>query len=215
VDEALVLGFNRLFLTGGEPFMLEAIYDMLAYASSHVDTTVLTNAMLLRGKRLERLAAIANEKLTVQVSLDGARREHHDAYRGRGTWARTVEAIHRLREHKVRIRLSTTETPANTDHLNELHDFRRSLGLAEEDHVLRPLTRRGFSQEGVEVGIDSLLPEVTVSADGVFWHPLASPSSIDLQVSREIFPLAAAVDCIRQQLDQILDSSQGAPQAVT
>src|SRR6478609_12148968 len=66
VDEAVALGFDHVFFTGGEPFILPDIYDMLAYASARVPTTVLTNAMLLRGTRLERLAAIANERLIVQ-----------------------------------------------------------------------------------------------------------------------------------------------------
>src|SRR6476660_298078 len=69
VDEAVALGFDHVFFTGGEPFLLNDLYDMLAYASARVPTTVLTNAMLLRGTRLERLAAIANERLIVQVSL--------------------------------------------------------------------------------------------------------------------------------------------------
>ena len=63
---------------------------MLAYASMRVKTSVLTNAMLLRRRRLERLLAIDNDNLVVQVSLDGGAPEHHDAYRGQGTWAKTV-----------------------------------------------------------------------------------------------------------------------------
>ena len=79
VDEAVELGFTDVFFTGGEPFILNEIYDMLAYASARVKTTVLTNAMILRGPRLEKLVAIANDNLVVQVSLDGGRAEDHDA----------------------------------------------------------------------------------------------------------------------------------------
>ena len=71
VDEAVELGFNEVFFTGGEPFILDDIYDMLAYSSIRVKTSVLTNAMLLRRRRLERLLDVANENLVVQVSLDG------------------------------------------------------------------------------------------------------------------------------------------------
>ena len=34
VDEAVALDFSHLYLTGGEPFLLDDIYDMLAYASA-------------------------------------------------------------------------------------------------------------------------------------------------------------------------------------
>src|SRR5512143_1909700 len=89
IDEAVALGFSDIFFTGGEPFILNEIYDMLEYSSARVKTTVLTNAMLLRGARLEKLCTIANDRLIVQVSLDGGQPEHHDAYRGAGSWAKT------------------------------------------------------------------------------------------------------------------------------
>lgn len=215
VDEAIPLGFGHFFFTGGEPFILDEIYDMLAYAAARGETTVLTNAMLLHGKRLERLAAIAGDTLVVQVSLDGATAEQHDAYRGAGTWAKTVEAIQRLQERGFRLRLSTTETPANAQHLEEVRAFGRSLGITGEDHLVRPLARRGFAQEGLEVGVDNLAPEVTVTAHGIFWHPVASPSSVDLRVRTELFPLSAAVECIQRQLEEMGQPEKDRPQAVT
>jgi MoaA/NifB/PqqE/SkfB family radical SAM enzyme len=200
VDEAVDLGFSELFFTGGEPFILDEIYDMLAYASARLKTTVLTNAMLFNDRRMARLCEIANPNLQLQVSLDGGRAEHHDAYRGPGTWNKTVQGIRALQENGFKVRLSSTETPANSDHLEELHEFRRSLGIADEDHFIRPLARRGFATEGIEVGPGSLVPEVTVTINGVYWHPLASPSSDDMLVTQEIFPLSAAVTCIQKSL---------------
>jgi MoaA/NifB/PqqE/SkfB family radical SAM enzyme len=200
VDEAVALGFGDIYFTGGEPFLLDDIYDMLAYAAPRLRTTVLTNGMLLKGTRLERLRAVAHPNLTVQVSLDGGRAEFHDAWRGAGTWIKTVKGIRALQNAGFPVRLGTTETPANAAHLDELRQFRRGLGIGDADHFVRPLARRGFATEGAEVSVATLMPEMTVTADGVFWHPLASPSSTDMRVSADIFPLAAAVECIRRQL---------------
>jgi hypothetical protein len=47
----------------------------------------------------------------------------------------------------------------------------------------------------------NLIPEVTVNLDGVFWHPLSTDA--DMQVSREIFPLADSVEQIKTQLEVI------------
>lgn len=199
VDEAVELGFSDVFFTGGEPFILKDIYDMLAYASAQVKTTVLTNAMILRGSRLDKLCAIANDNLIVQVSLDGGRPEHHDAYRGKGSWAKTVDGIKLLQERGFRVRLSTTETPANSAYLEEVCEFHRRLDIPDEDHFVRPLAKRGYSREGMELSISNLLPEVTVNLDGVFWHPLSTDA--DMQVGKKIFPLAAAVERIQQQLE--------------
>jgi sulfatase maturation enzyme AslB (radical SAM superfamily) len=199
VDESIQLGFVHAFFTGGEPFLLPDIYDMLAYSSARLQTTVLTNAMLLHGTRLEKLVAIANDQLIVQVSLDGGRAEDHDAYRGGGSWARTVEGICRLQARGFRVRLGTTETPANSNHMTELCEFHRSLGIPDEDHFVRPLARRGNSREGLELSMANLVPEVTVNLDGVFWHPLSTDG--DMQVSKKMFPLAPAVDRIQHQLE--------------
>ena len=181
--------------------MLNDIYEMLAYSSARVPTTVLTNAMLLRGPRLERLVAIANDNLIVQVSLDGGRAEDHDAYRGKGSWAKTVEGIKTLQARGFRVRLGTTETPVNCAHLKELCEFHRGLGIPDEDHFVRPLAKRGYSREGLELSMDNLIPELTVNLDGVFWHPLSTDA--DMLVSKQIFPLATAVEHVRQQLDVI------------
>jgi MoaA/NifB/PqqE/SkfB family radical SAM enzyme len=201
VDEASELGFEKVFFTGGEPFILDDIYDMLAYSAARLETTVLTNAMLLRGKRLDRLCAVATDNLSVQVSLDGARPEIHDAYRGKGTWRKTVEGIQLLQRNGFRVCISTTETPANAAYLDELAALVRDLGIAGQDNFVRPLARRGFSTEGLEVSTDTLAPEVTVTANGVYWHPLVSPSDGDLLVTQQIFPLAEAVACIQGRLN--------------
>lgn len=208
VDEAVALGFSDVFFTGGEPFILNDICEMLAYSSARIKTTVLTNAMLLRGKRLDKLCDIANDNLIVQVSLDGGRPEDHDAYRGKGSWAKTVDSIKLLQERGFRVRLSTTETPANSVHLDKVCEFHRdTLGIPDEDHFVRPLAKRGYSKEGLELDMTNMLPEVTVNLDGMFWHPLSTDA--DMQVSKNIFPLTDAVERIQQQLDAM--AAGGAP----
>lgn len=208
VDEAVALDFACLYFTGGEPFLLDDIYAMLAYSADRLPTTVLTNGMLLKGRRLERLRAIAHPNLTVQVSLDGGRHEHHDPYRGVGSWAGAVAGIHALVENGFHVRLSTTVTQANAAHLNELCAFHLALGIPEEDHFTRPLARRGFSSEGMEVDRSILLPELTVNAEGVYWHPLTTDE--DMLVRRGMFPLAESVRLTRELLNLPED---GAPQA--
>src|SRR5215813_3055808 len=199
IDDATQLGFVHAFFTGGEPFLLPDIYDMLAYSSARMQTTVLTNAMLLHGTRLEKLVALANDRLIVQVSLDGGRPEDHDAYRGAGSWVRAVDGIRKLQARGFRVRLGTTETPVNSASMHQLCAFHRSLGIPDEDHFVRPLAKRGYSREGLELSMANLVPEVTVNLDGVFWHPLSTDA--DMQVSKKLFPLATAVERIQRQLE--------------
>jgi MoaA/NifB/PqqE/SkfB family radical SAM enzyme len=213
VDEAVALGFDHVFFTGGEPFLLNDIYEMLDYSARQVKTSVLTNAMLLGQKlpgsertRLDRLVEINQPNLIIQVSLDGGRPEHHDAYRGAGTWAKAVEGITLLQARGFRVRLSSTETPANSDHLDLICEFHRSLGIPDEDHFIRPLAKRGYSKEGIELGMATLVPEITANLDGIFWHPLSTDA--DMQVSKQLFPLATSVERVRAQLDAIAATGQ-------
>jgi MoaA/NifB/PqqE/SkfB family radical SAM enzyme len=207
VDEAGELGFENIYFTGGEPFVLPRIFAMLEYSSARLPTTVLTNAMLFGNGGLKKLLAIKNERLILQVSLDGSRPEHHDPYRGRGTWQKTMDGIHRLLDAGFRLRLSTTETSANTRYLAEICEFRRSLGISDEDHIIRPLAKRGFSQEGMEVGKHNLVPELTINAQGVYWHPLSTDP--DLLVCSQIFPLGQAVCQVKAELAKLSASQNG------
>jgi len=206
VDEALELGFDHVYFTGGEPLLLEDIYEILAYASQRMQTSVLTNAMLLNGKRLEKLRAIRNDNLVAQVSLDGSHPEQHDPYRGAGSWEKTVAGIHNLQEHGFRIHLSTTQTPANQAHLAEICAFHQALGIAEDDHFIRPLAKRGFSQAGLQVCKETLMPEITVNQDGIYWHPLSTDA--DMKVRSTIFPLSEAVSQVQAELETISQASQ-------
>jgi len=208
VDEAVELGFEHIFFTGGEPFLLKEIFDMLAYSSARVKTSVLTNAMLLGQRvpgttmtRLDKLRTIANDNLTIQVSLDGGCAEDHDTYRGAGTWVKAVAGIKLLQENGLRVYLSTTETPANTDRLDLVCEFHRSLGIPDEDHFIRPLAKRGYSKEGLELDMGNLVPELTVNLHGVFWHPLSTDA--DMQVSKKIFPLRVPYERVQQQLEEM------------
>ncbi|HLZ69722.1 MAG TPA: radical SAM protein [Dehalococcoidia bacterium] len=201
IDEAVLTGVREVLLTGGEPFLLPDIAERLNYAADRLPTTVLSNAMLYHGRRLESLQQISRE-VTVQVSLDGGEAATHDDYRGAGSWQKTVAGIRTLRELGFTVVIGSTETPANRDCLDDLRAFVTALGIPRERHFLRPLAKRGFSREGLELSAADLEPELTVSQDGVFWHPLALDE--DMLLTRRIFPLAAAWELLACRWQQVL-----------
>jgi diadenosine tetraphosphatase ApaH/serine/threonine PP2A family protein phosphatase/pyruvate-formate lyase-activating enzyme len=198
VDEALDEGFRELYVTGGEPFVEPGIVEMALYASERVETVVLTNAMLFRGRRARELRRLGGrDRLVIQTSLDGARPETHDAWRGAGSFGRTVEGIAVARELGLRIRVAMTETPDNRDEVGELRALLAGIGIAGEDFAVRPLVRRGFAEaeeDALEVDEGTLVPELTVTADGVHWHPIGGDlkSSPDMLLALGHVPLAEA-----------------------
>ena len=62
---------------------------------------------------------------------------------------------------------------ADLDALCALH---RSLGVPDEDHIVRSVVRRGRAvteDMGLELEDGATLPELTLTADGTFLHPFA------------------------------------------
>jgi pyruvate-formate lyase-activating enzyme/predicted phosphodiesterase len=175
VDEAVDESFTEIYLTGGEPFLHPDIIGMLGYASQRLPTVVLTNGMLLRGRRLAGLTQLAQQaragSLIIQTSLDGARPQTHDAHRGRGSWARTIDGIRQAARLGLPIRVAMTETPQNTAEIGEVAQLLAGLGIDGEAFAVRPLLRRGLSATGLDITGDTTIPELTVSADGLHWHP--------------------------------------------
>lgn len=199
IDEARGAGIEECFLTGGEPFLLPDIFDRLRYAAERLPTTVLTNGMLLAGARFERLRQLQPLPLTIQISLDGACADCHDAFRGRGSWAKTVASIRALLDAGFHVAIGATETNVNRPHIEKLREFVRKLGILDEDIFVRPLTRRGLSAEGLDLRPDELAPELTVTVDGAFWHPQSAGEA--MLISRSIFPLDGTLAVLRANLE--------------
>jgi molybdenum cofactor biosynthesis enzyme MoaA len=197
--EAPELGVKEIFVTGGEPFLLENIGEILASCAAAAPTTVLTNGMLFAGRRAESLAALPRDRIVLQISLDSATPELHDLHRGRGSWARAREGIQRARAQGFRVRLAAT---VYTD--TEAEQFRQFLDeekIAAEDRVIRRVALRGSASEGVALSRADLVPEVTITAEGVYWHPVGAQDA-DLLVTRDIFPLSEAFAAVRRAFDR-------------
>jgi pyruvate-formate lyase-activating enzyme/TusA-related sulfurtransferase len=194
-SEATALGVDEIFVTGGEPFLLADIGDILAACAAAIPTTVLTNGMLLVGRRLQILRDLPRDRLTLQISLDSPTAERHDRHRGAGSWAKAWKGIERARAEGFRVRLAATV--ATEAEAAEFRQFLDSRKVSERDRVIRRIALRGFAEEGVALARADLVPEITITADGVYWHPVGAEDE-DLLVTRDIFPLADAFAAARR-----------------
>jgi hypothetical protein len=195
VDVAVASGFTELYVTGGEPFLQPDIVDKLLYATERVDVVCLTNGMLYRGYRREQLRRLAGRpRLTLQTSLDAARPAEHDAHRGGGSWARAMAGLDTALALRLPVRVGMTETPGNTGQVEPLRRLLAGKGVHGRDFAVRPLVRRGHSDDGLAIGEDNTVPELTVTADGWHWHPAAADvdTSPDMLVGGPEVPLAEA-----------------------
>jgi pyruvate-formate lyase-activating enzyme/TusA-related sulfurtransferase len=197
--EAAEIGVSEIFVTGGEPFLLADIGDILASCIAAAPTTVLTNGMSLGERRLQMLRSLTSDRLTLQISLDSPTPEIHDRHRGAGTWLRAWQGIERARREGFRVRLA-----ASVSSDREAEEFRRFLDareIREEDRVIRRIALRGFAAEGVALVRADLVPEITITASGVYWHPVGA-ADVDMLVTAEIFPLAESFTAVRRAFER-------------
>jgi MoaA/NifB/PqqE/SkfB family radical SAM enzyme len=200
-QQAEELGFAALGVTGGEIFMLRDAAETLLGLGTTLPTVVLTNGTLFTDRLLNRLEPLADLDVAFQLSLDAPEADHNDALRGPANFAKVAEAVPRLRERGLRVRLATTVEDQTQDELSRLCELHRGWGVEDEDHVVRTVVRRGRADlegMGVEPGPTDILPELTITADGAFLQPFAPTvrhgvTDLDGLVSRQIRPLEAAL----------------------
>jgi hypothetical protein len=153
--------------------------------------------MLLR--RADTLRALPRDRIVLQISLDSPTPDRHDLHRGRGTWARTRAGIQLARALGFRVRLAATVS--NDAEAEEFRQFLDQEQIAEEDRVIRRIARRGAASEGLALSRTDLVPEVTITAEGVYWHPVGAEDN-DLLITRDIFPLSESFAAVRTAFDR-------------
>ena len=196
VQEARAIPVREFFVTGGEPFLLHDIGEIIGACASVAPTTVLTNGMMFSGARAAILRDLPKERVVFQISMDSATPELHDLHRGAGTWNKAWTGVQVARSSGFRVRLAATVRTEAED--ARFRAFLDEQGIAEDDRVIRRVAMRGFATSGVALSKRDLVPEVTVTDAGIYWHPVGATDD-DFLVTREIFPLEIAIEAVRAQ----------------
>ncbi len=163
VDRAVELGLERLYITGGEPFVRKDIFELLHHGpGTHgLEIIILTNATVFRGPIRQGLGTLDRSRVRFQVSIDGACAETNDRIRGQGTFAKALDGARLLADLGFDVSLSTVAVKQNLEELSELPAIARSVGA--KSHHLMWAHRKGRaarSSNGFFPAIDSLLAAV-------------------------------------------------------
>jgi hypothetical protein len=92
-------------------------------------------------------------------------------------------------------------TVSTDEEAEEFRSFLDSQEIGEADRVIRRIALRGSAAEGIALARADLVPEVTITAEGVYWHPVGAEDA-DLQVTADIFPLADSFAAVRRAFDR-------------
>ena len=107
LDDARALGVQKIYFTGGEVFVNEDVLRgraetneeflaSLEYALAIAPTEILTNGRRYIRSHFDALARLRRQfgdRLRLRITLESFLEEDHDAIRGRGTFAQTVETV--------------------------------------------------------------------------------------------------------------------------
>jgi radical SAM protein with 4Fe4S-binding SPASM domain len=141
VDELREMGGTGITLTGGEPLLHPRIRELLSYGGKHSAMSLLTNGVLLDKETASFLSGLENAH--IQVSIDGSRKDIHDAIRGKGAFENALKGIGYLQEAGLgaKINLCATIMARNLSDLPQIIDLAGKLGVPGVRFL--PLRRKG------------------------------------------------------------------------
>jgi MoaA/NifB/PqqE/SkfB family radical SAM enzyme len=207
--EAAETGFTDLGVTGGEPFLLSWLPDALADMSDHLPVLVLTNGTLFTARRLRELAPVLGRPVALQISLDRPDPDANDGMRGPANFRKVVDSVPKLVSAGIRVRIATTVESIEDTELDRLCALHRELGVPDDDHLIRPIVRRGRAVDhdlGVTAHQVDLPAELTITADGAFWSPFGPTVhggvlDTDLLITRTTHPLRVPAGALLRLVD--------------
>lgn len=145
VNDAVALGVKRFYITGGEPFIKDDIFEIIRYITKQKkrELIILTNATLFDDKKIAALEKVYTPKLVLQVSLEGPHAEMHDKLRGKGSFDKAVDGIRRLQEIGITPVVSTAISRYNEKHITATSKFLSKLGIKEHNILWMHAKGRG------------------------------------------------------------------------
>lgn len=119
---------GKIAITGGEPFVKSEIFPLLQYLNESpqiANLYILSNGTLIDEKICKEIVNI--KKLSrVQISLDGASAQTHNAIRGHGTFEKAIEAIKLINNHAdygIKVNIMFTLQKCNKEDIPALFDL--------------------------------------------------------------------------------------------
>lgn len=143
IADACRLGTNRFYITGGEPFVRNDMFEVLHYITEekHKEVAVLTNGTLFGNGGPNGFQRLDAERIKIQISLDGSNPEINDPIRGRGSFEQILSGIKYTIKAGFLPTVTSAITSKNAHDIPEITRLIASLGV--KNHHLLWLHNRG------------------------------------------------------------------------
>jgi len=145
IREAVDLGADTLYFTGGEPFLRTDTVEVLRQVTQDYGATavVMTNGTRLDAELVAALVELPRERLFLQVSLDGSCAERNDALRSRGSFDGAVGGLRAATAAGLNVTVATVVLKQNLDDLIPLATLVHGLGVGQMHLMWQHARERG------------------------------------------------------------------------
>jgi MoaA/NifB/PqqE/SkfB family radical SAM enzyme len=121
-------GIFMLIISGGEPFSLPYIQEILEIADElQFGITLLTDFDDFTEKDILKLKSL-NHLVNIQTSLDGAKAETHNFLRGKGSFSKTIRRLKKFSEANLKFSTSVAVHKKNINELDEIAELAKKCG---------------------------------------------------------------------------------------
>ena len=151
LDNMAAMGNPIVILTGGEPMARNDIYDIASYGTDLGLRMVMAPCgVYIDDETVEKLKTSGIQRIS--LSIDGADRESHDAFRQwDGAFDAVVRAAETAREHELEFQVNTTVTRLNYREMDRILDLAIELGAVSYHPFLLVPTGRGKAMAEYEI----------------------------------------------------------------
>lgn len=151
IDDITSFADPVIILTGGEPLLRPDIFDIASYGSQKGLRMVMgTNGTLITPEVATKMKDAGIKRAT--VSLDGAAKESHEAFRKvQGCYDLAIQGIRNLQAADIGTQVNTTITKRNLHDLDAMLDTVKEIGIDAWHIFLLVPTGRGKEIEADEI----------------------------------------------------------------
>jgi AdoMet-dependent heme synthase len=143
LDQIVAVGNPIVILTGGEPLLRPDIFEIAEYGTGKGLRMVMApNGTLITEKTAGQMAKSGIRRIS--ISLDGADRESHDAFRGiNGAFEGAISGILQAKAAGIEFQINTTITKTNLKQIDQIQKLAIQLGAVAHHIFLLVPTGRG------------------------------------------------------------------------
>lgn len=130
IDEMVSFGFKEFYISGGEPFLVKEILNLLNYLrEKNMVISVASNGYFLNELLIKKLSKINLNLL--HLSLDGHSARIHNSLRGGNFFNKVVNNLNLLIKYKIPVRIGCIIWQENKNFLEEMIKFCIDLKVKE------------------------------------------------------------------------------------